>query len=188
MLLYDSQEQSVQHSLRPQQHRPNMQSGAHQNADVCVNDSPRRPSLRSSFQRDAGQIRATGHHLSPAAASSSPIVRRQTALPYAVVIDQHATLFERLDSRFWKPYNRGGLTSRLIRSLTTDVQEQLAAALVQLPVPKQEISTVVTFRVVILKFYVGGNGQDTPGERGTRDGRSCVRYSISRGSDKGGSL
>jgi hypothetical protein len=118
LLLYDSQEQSVQHSLRPQQHRPNMQSGAHQNADVCVNGSPRRPSLRSSFQRGAGQIRATGHHLSPAAASSSPIVRRQNALPYAVVIDQDAKLFERLASRFWKPYNRGGLTSRLIRSLT----------------------------------------------------------------------
>ncbi len=57
LLMYDSQEQSVQHSLRPQQHRPNMQSGAHQNADVCVNGSPRRSSLRSSFQRDAGQIR-----------------------------------------------------------------------------------------------------------------------------------
>jgi hypothetical protein len=94
-----------------------MQSGAHQKSDVCVNGSPHRPSLRSSFQSDAGQLRATGHHRSPAAASSSPIGRRQTALPYAVVIDQQATLFERLDSRFWKPCNRCDLTSRLIRSL-----------------------------------------------------------------------
>jgi hypothetical protein len=75
LLLYDIQEQSVQHSLRPQQHRPNMQSDAHQKVDVCVNGSPRRPS-RSSFQSDAGQLRATGHHRSQAAASSSPIVRR----------------------------------------------------------------------------------------------------------------
>ena len=73
LLLYDIQEQSVQHSLRPQQHRPNMQSGAHQKVDVCVNGRPRRPS-RSSFQSDAGQLRATGHHRSQAAASSSPIV------------------------------------------------------------------------------------------------------------------
>ena len=116
LLLYDIQEQSVQHSLRHQQHRPNMQSGAHQKVDVCVNGRPRRPS-RSSFQSDAGQLRATGHHRSQAAASSSPIVRRQTALPYAVVIDQQATLFERLASRFWKPCNGCALTSSLISSL-----------------------------------------------------------------------
>ena len=100
LLLYDIQEQSVQHSLRLQQHRPNMQSGAHQKVDVCVNGSPRRPSLRSSFQRDAGQIRATDHHLSPAVASSRHIVRRQTALPYAVVIDQDTKLFESLQTTF----------------------------------------------------------------------------------------
>ncbi len=83
---------------------------------MCVNGSPRRPS-RSSFQSDSGQLRATGHHLSPAAASSSTIGRRQTALPYAVVIDQQAALFERLASRFWKSCNRCDLTSRLINSL-----------------------------------------------------------------------
>ena len=49
---------------------------------VCIRaSSPHRPSLCSSFQGDAGQLRATGHHLSPAAASSSTIGRRQTALP-----------------------------------------------------------------------------------------------------------
>jgi hypothetical protein len=85
---------------------------------VCIRASSRHwPSLRSSFQSDAGQLRATGHHLSPAAASRSPIGRRQTALPYAVVIDQQATLFERLVSRFWKPCNRCDLTPRLISSL-----------------------------------------------------------------------
>ena len=85
---------------------------------VCIRaSSPHRPSLCSSFQGDAGQLRATGHHRSQAAASSSTIVRRQTALPYAVVIDQQATLFERLASRFWKPCNRCDLTSRLISSL-----------------------------------------------------------------------
>jgi hypothetical protein len=51
LLLYDIQEQSVQHSLQPQQHRPNMQSGTHKKVDVCVNGSSRSPS-RSSFQSD----------------------------------------------------------------------------------------------------------------------------------------
>ena len=68
---------------------------------VCIRaSSPYRPSLRSSFQRDAGQLRATGHHLRPAAVSISHIVRRQTALPYAVVIDQDTKLFERLQTNF----------------------------------------------------------------------------------------
>jgi hypothetical protein len=38
LLLYDIQEQSVQRCLRAQQHMQNMKSGAHQQADVRVND------------------------------------------------------------------------------------------------------------------------------------------------------
>jgi len=49
---------------------------------------------RSSFQIDAGQLRATGHHRGPAAAFSSPIVRLWTALPCAVVSVQVAVLLE----------------------------------------------------------------------------------------------
>ena len=36
LLLHDIQGRSVQHSWRAQQHMPNMQSGAHQQADVRV--------------------------------------------------------------------------------------------------------------------------------------------------------
>jgi hypothetical protein len=102
-------------------------------------------------------------------ASSRHIVRRQTALPYAVAIDQDAKLFERLQSNFVTileaiQQRRLDLqTHQLLSQDQADGQEQLAAALVQLPVPKQDVSTVVTFRVAILRFYEGRNGQDAPG-------------------------
>ena len=55
---------------------------------------------QADVQERHGLLRATDHPLRPVAASSRHIVRRRTALPYAVVIDQDAKLFERLQSTF----------------------------------------------------------------------------------------
>ena len=86
LLLYDIQGQSVQHSFRPQQHMPNMQSGAHPQTDVCVRQAARadhsdRP-LGHAVPRAMFVIfeQQVIHHLRPAAASSIPIVCRQNAL------------------------------------------------------------------------------------------------------------
>ena len=80
---------------------PNMQSGAHQQADVRVSGRLLGQAVPALvFSERHGQLRATDHHLSPAVASNRHIVRRQTALPYAVAIDQDAKLFERLQSTF----------------------------------------------------------------------------------------
>ena len=78
LLLYDIQGQSVQHSLRAQQHMPNgaHQQGAHQQADVRVNVRPLGqvvPALVFSERRSS----TSGNRPSSYAASSIPIGCRQ---------------------------------------------------------------------------------------------------------------